>query len=84
MPLSPGTRLGRYEVVRLLGAGGMGEVYLANDTQLDRSVAITVEVGHGGAIPPGGIFKHRHREQIAGPRGPHAEAGENRRQQEFP
>ena len=46
MPLSPGTRLGRYEVVRLLGAGGMGEVYLANDTQLDRTVAIKVLPEH--------------------------------------
>ncbi len=46
MPLSPGTRLGRYEVVRMLGAGGMGEVYLANDTQLDRTVAIKVLPEH--------------------------------------
>ncbi len=46
MPLSPGTRLGRYEVIRLLGAGGMGEVYLANDTQLDRTVAIKVLPEH--------------------------------------
>ncbi len=42
MPLTPGTRLGRYEVIRLLGAGGMGEVYLAKDSQLDRTVAIKV------------------------------------------
>ncbi len=46
MPLTPGTRLGRYEVGRLLGAGGMGEVYLANDTQLDRTVAIKVLPEH--------------------------------------
>ncbi|MCZ6778564.1 MAG: protein kinase [Acidobacteria bacterium] len=42
MPLTPGTRLGRYEVVSLLGAGGMGEVYLAKDSQLERTVAIKV------------------------------------------
>ena len=42
MPLTPGTRLGRYEVIRLIGAGGMGEVYLAKDSQLDRTVAIKV------------------------------------------
>ena len=40
--LSPGTHLGRYEVRALLGAGGMGEVYLAHDAQLDRQVAIKV------------------------------------------
>ena len=42
MQLSVGTRLGPYEVVSALGAGGMGEVYRARDTQLNRSVAIKV------------------------------------------
>ncbi|MBI4475751.1 MAG: serine/threonine protein kinase, partial [Acidobacteria bacterium] len=42
MPLIPGSRLGPYDVQMLLGAGGMGEVYKARDTRLDRSVAIKV------------------------------------------
>src|SRR5688572_892695 len=42
MHLAPGTRLGRYDVQSLLGAGGMGEVYLAHDTTLRRAVAIKV------------------------------------------
>jgi serine/threonine protein kinase/tetratricopeptide (TPR) repeat protein len=42
MPLTTGARLGPYEVVSPLGAGGMGEVYRARDTRLDRDVAIKV------------------------------------------
>src|SRR6185295_8084118 len=40
--LTPGSRLGRYEIRSLIGAGGMGEVYLAHDAQLQRPVALKV------------------------------------------
>src|SRR6476660_4946141 len=42
MALSAGTRLGPYEIVAQIGAGGMGEVYRARDTRLDRHVAIKI------------------------------------------
>src|SRR6516162_7511860 len=42
MPLQPGTTLGPYEVQSPLGAGGMGEVYRARDTRLERTVAIKI------------------------------------------
>ena len=42
MPLQPGDRLGPYEIISLLGAGGMGEVYLSNDPRLQRKVAVKV------------------------------------------
>ena len=51
MPLSPGTQLGPYEIVAPIGAGGMGEVYRARDTRLDRTVAIKVLPEHVAADP---------------------------------
>src|ERR1051325_5941513 len=42
MPLASGSRLGHYEVLSPIGAGGMGEVYRARDTRLNRDVAIKI------------------------------------------
>jgi Tol biopolymer transport system component len=51
MAMQPGTRLGPYEILGAIGAGGMGEVYRAKDTRLDRTVAIKVLPAHLSADP---------------------------------
>ena len=49
--MQPGTRLGPYEIVAAIGAGGMGEVYRARDTRLGRDVAIKVLPAEFAADP---------------------------------
>ncbi len=67
MPISPGARLGSYEVLSPLGAGGMGEVYKARDTRLDRTVAIKVLPSHLADKPQ---LRERSRRAAAGPTAP--------------
>ena len=65
MPLNAGARFGPYEVLDLLGAGGMGEVYRARDTRLKRDVAIKV-LPDGVATDPERLARfHREAELLA-------------------
>ncbi len=71
MPLTNGTRLGPYEIVAALGAGGMGEVYRARDSRLDRTVAIKVLPAHIAADPQSRERFEREARTIAALRHPH-------------
>jgi serine/threonine protein kinase len=51
MTLAPGTQLGPYEITAALGAGGMGEVYRAKDTRLERTVAVKILPAHLSSDP---------------------------------
>jgi serine/threonine protein kinase/tetratricopeptide (TPR) repeat protein len=71
LALSPGARLGPYEIVAAIGAGGMGEVYKARDTRLDRTVAIKVLPPDVSADPDRRARFEREAKIIAGLNHPH-------------
>jgi serine/threonine protein kinase len=63
MSLGPGTRLGPYEILSALGAGGMGEVYRARDTKLNREVALKV-LPSGVALDPDRLARFKREAQM--------------------
>jgi len=63
MSLGPGTRLGPYEIVSAIGAGGMGEVYRARDTKLNREVALKV-LPAGVALDPDRLARFKREAQM--------------------
>ena len=71
MTLSAGTRLGPYEILAAIGAGGMGEVYKARDTRLDRTVAIKILPAQVSADPERRARFEREAKTIAGLNHPH-------------
>src|SRR5512135_154986 len=71
MSLSAGARLGPYEILSAIGAGGMGEVYKAKDTRLDRTVAIKVLPPEFSADPDRRARFEREAKTIAGLNHPH-------------
>src|SRR5258707_2400245 len=71
MPLDPGTKLGPYEIQLPLGAGGMGEVYRALDTRLDRTVAIKILPEQLSADPIGKQRFEREAKTISSLNHPH-------------
>ena len=71
MPLSSGARLGPYEIQSAIGAGGMGEVYKARDTRLDRTVAIKVLPAELSADPDRRVRFEREARAVAALSHPH-------------
>src|ERR1700674_1033119 len=71
MSLTPGTKLGPYEIQSLLGAGGMGEVYRARDTRLGRDVAIKVLPAHLSSDPDLRLRMEREAKAISSLNHPH-------------
>ena len=66
MPILPGKRLGPYEILSAVGAGGMGEVYRARDTRLDRIVAIKVLPTHLGLHRAARVFRRQAENSVPG------------------
>src|SRR5216683_4347262 len=71
MPLFPGTHLGPYEITGPLGAGGMGEVYRARDTRLERTVAIKILPAQFSSDPARKQRFEREAKTISGLNHPH-------------
>ena len=71
MALTSGTKLGPYQIESLLGAGGMGEVYRARDTRLDRTVAIKVLPQHLADTPDSKQRFEREARAVSGLNHPH-------------
>jgi len=71
MPLGPGTRLGPYEIIAAIGAGGMGEVYRARDTKLNRDVALKILPAAFASDPDRLARFHREAQVLASLNHPH-------------
>src|SRR5512132_3010097 len=71
MPLSSGTRLGPYEIAAAIGAGGMGEVYRARDTKLNRDVALKILPATLASDPDRLARLHREAQVLASLSHPH-------------
>jgi serine/threonine protein kinase len=65
MPLTPGTKLGPYEIQSPLGAGGMGEVYRAYDARLERVVAIKILSGFQSSAEPDRLLRFQQEARAA-------------------